>query len=450
MVPVLGTVIVLLAAGLVIRLNPDMPWREFLRNPRAAVDALRADDGGGPAGVNRVDPPVERWTAEERAVRDRLLEAARAEMPADRVNLKDGRSLSGKVLEEGPDFLVFSENYRDAGSMSIRLPRSRIASVERLSGAPPDITRSDVRFHLAFPSLHFYKRPPYTIASDERFFDIERTVLHLQRLHASFLSAFGELALHSGHQSMQVLFFSKRDAFEAYRRKCAPHLAGADGFYDLRRDRLAVFNVLSGPEVAQARQALHRQAEALARAHDSPEASRQINDRRAALERQIQVAAEEETLAAIRHEAAHQLTYSLGILPADGDDIEWLSEGLAEYCRTPRFGDRNPPALELLREAAAARRLIPLSDLMRSHGKRDFLIYEHKERILLAYAESWALVHFLMEPQRQAALFAYIRGSREPATLKAFRDNSLSVLCRLLELDPASLEPAWQAHFHSL
>jgi hypothetical protein len=107
-----------------------------------------------------------------------------------------------------------------------------------------------------------------------------------------------------------------------------------------------------------------------------------------------------DTLAIAAHEGWHQ--YSQRTL---GNQIPlWLEEGIATYMEgylsypdgVPRFRPwANLERYHTLRRAARADRLIPLSELLR-RTPQSFLA-DSKTRLLVYYAQVWALVHFLAE-----------------------------------------------------
>jgi hypothetical protein len=123
---------------------------------------------------------------------------------------------------------------------------------------------------------------------------------------------------------------------------------------------------------------------------------------------------------ALVHEATHQLTYNTGLLERGTDIPKCINEGLAVYAEVRRpdekkgkIGDRNDPRLNVLLDAAnkqepwfAVSRLIT-----------DDSLFDKPETEQLAYAQSWLLVHALMNSQTRREQFkkylAALRGRRE-------------------------------------
>ena len=136
---------------------------------------------------------------------------------------------------------------------------------------------------------------------------------------------------------------------------------------------------------------------------------------------------EERAYGVIFHEYAHfLLNNAVSNLPV------WLSEGYAELYQT--FTTRNAgkramiglPNTEDLRQILSVLTLMPLSELI-AIG-HDSPLYNEGNRRGLLYAESWALVHYLMfAPERQGQLDRYVAAVRQgiaagPAFTQVFGD----------------------------
>ena len=114
-----------------------------------------------------------------------------------------------------------------------------------------------------------------------------------------------------------------------------------------------------------------------------------------------------ETLA---HEGVHQLTYNTGLLNREGDAPLCIVEGMGMYGESRQVqgpSDLGRNNLRRLEDLARTQRMIswiPVRDLL---GDDTILQAGQALRVLLAYAQSWLLVHFLM---------------KEPEQLRRFRD----------------------------
>lgn len=132
---------------------------------------------------------------------------------------------------------------------------------------------------------------------------------------------------------------------------------------------------------------------------------------------------EEQAYGVIFHEYAHfLLNNAVNNLPV------WLSEGYAEFYQT--FTTRNGgkramvglPNSDDLRELRATLTLMPVSQLI--SVTRDSPLYNEGSRRGVLYAESWALVHYLMfDPSREGQLNRYLTLMKQGAEARAAFDR---------------------------
>src|SRR5262249_39799943 len=115
-------------------------------------------------------------------------------------------------------------------------------------------------------------------------------------------------------------------------------------------------------------------------------------------------------IATIMHETAHQLSFNSGLLDRDADVPVWLAEGLACYCESTDtgtwqgVGEPNPDRLPTLaahgpEEHNPPRERVEGDGWVRGGGS--------VRRVVIGYAQSWALFRMLME-ERPAALRTYL------------------------------------------
>ncbi len=109
---------------------------------------------------------------------------------------------------------MFTEQFGDSGEFAATYPIQQVRKLEPLKIALPEVTYRDVRFQMEYPELFIYKQPPFTVASDESYFNVEHAVKTLQALHTRFLRVFGPLARTRTGETIQVLFLSDQEQFE--------------------------------------------------------------------------------------------------------------------------------------------------------------------------------------------------------------------------------------------
>ncbi len=398
------------------------------------------------------DRRVADMTKQERRVWEELQEQFLDRAPSHRLLLRNGNSMLGRLLDEGPRFIQFQESYGNHGSLSARIRRSRVLQLDPLASPAPEITYRDVQFKMQFPDLNFHKRHPYTIATDEKYARVEDTVRRLQRLHEEFLETFAPLARsESRGENIQVLFFSDEGAFRAYQRRHAPRMTSSVGFYSPGADRFVVFNQGNSEQM----QAFLRRLEAQASRYREKENMYGGAQRIRAWEREagerMSHMVEQQTVETVRHEGAHQLFFTYGIHSPHRIENEWLYEGLAAYCETEQLGDGNAYRSQLLREALRDGTLIPLEKLVNHRHGCGLFALGHEERVELAYTEAWALVHFLMKPRNRDRFYDYIRHLRDPAHFWSVVDEPrLELLCRFMGRPRDALEDEWGEYLRSL
>lgn len=190
--------------------------------------------------------------------------------------------------------------------------------------------------------------------------------------YLKFMEGMG-VSVKSPPRRLPVLIFAAVPEFEAYAAKLHPEISFADtpGFYTVR-DNLVLLQDLTRDRSLRTSSAI----------------------RRSLSEQPLQVAT-------VIHEAVHQLAFNTGVQVRLADNPVWFSEGLSlcfeqPSLRTPLLWTR--PNLVNARHHAEFARLtedatlpIPLSDLIR----RDSL-FQQSETANAAYAESWAMVTWLV------------------------------------------------------
>lgn len=446
----LGVLLALLSgAAMLFRWSrtADPRFYRFLRTApgRVLARALRWDL---PWRRGPDEKPESEMLPDERAVKQHLEEACAAAAPRERLVLDTGQALVGRLVEEHEDYVVFEEAYGQSGALSAKIRRDRIRALEPIREPLPSISYRDVRFQMEFPDLKLYRRPPYTIVTDESYFHVERSVRVLQELHEEFLRTFGPLVSRPRPAAdIQVLFFSDEASFERYRRALAPGMAGARGFYSLGLDRLIVFNEKRAGYAADWTEEESPQPGAGSGGSATEEAAR----RRRQLRRELEHEAEQRTFVTLRHEGAHQLFYTYGIHSQDRVENEWLIEGLATFCETRPIGEKDPPRVALLKRRLASGELMPLADLIKFRHVHGFMALGDPGRVEAAYAQAWALVRYLMEPARRNSFFEYIRYLRDPQRFYAvLGQDTAELLGRFLGCTPDQLEADWTAYVRRL
>lgn len=375
-------------------------------------------------------------TPAELQLKARIERKLAAAQPTHRITFDAIKTLTGWIVTQTANHVTFSESYGDAGSMSVNIARRRIVSLETLSNAALVITDRDVRFQSEFPTFNLFKRHPYTILTDESFFQVERVVSDLQKTYQQFSLRFRPLVRRdrAAVSDVQVLVFSSQAAF---RRYATTHFGATNeiaGFYMLEPDRLVVFNQQTAnwiPSVIE-----QEEREAMAHYGDSPELRAQMAERRPGREQDLRWFARQFSRETVRHEGAHQMSYTLGVLRPYPRPLLWLSEGIALYSETDPVGEVSPWRVAEFKSRFDKNDYPSLQAVIVASQQPDYL---------QSYSSYWMLAFFLMHRDRRDEFFSFIRTLNEPDHWKNSADiPDLTLLCRTLKTDPASLEREWR------
>ncbi|MEE8476023.1 MAG: DUF1570 domain-containing protein [Myxococcota bacterium] len=381
---------------------------EFIGLVKSESSAERRAEGEStPTGMDVEREPTDL----ERAVQRSLETQARNALPPDRVVKADGRVLRGRVLSETSTGIRILRSFGNSGQMEMTIPRSEIREVARNANPAPQISFRDVRFKLEFPNLNFYRRPPFTIMTDQDFFKVEHAVRTLEELHFEFTRSFEPLITQTERKDgIQILIFSDERLFVAYRDEYAPEVSYASGFYSRIKNRLVIFDQVNSEWSERAKQEI-----------DSVRPNRLFAEsagHRAALDRWqttakslVRAEAGRVNRAVLRHEGAHQLFFTYGVHSERGAEPLWLIEGLAGFWEFGANG-ANPARSDELKRAGSLLRGAGLRTFVNAAAGEGFSALDDDAFVGFAYAQSWFIVRHLIRNHREG-FFEYIRFVRD-------------------------------------
>lgn len=441
---VLLTLLGLAALLFIWNRNVDPRFYRFLET-RMGVGLARAMGWDQAFNLPPLDIPESEMTSEELALKREIEARVLSEKPTHELTLRTGQTLRGALVSETADAVTFREQYGASGELAVTFRRERIQQIVPLDLPIPRVYYRDVLFQQEFPTFTLFRRPPYTIVTDESFFRVESSVRIIERMHRDFLYLFEPLIRKPERgENIQVLFFTDERAYSRYQQAHAPRMESSSGFYSPRLDRLVIFNQISSAQLREARERMDVQERAFRRTATDPEALEQLAGWRRDMERNLQRYAEEQTQFTLRHEGAHQLFFTYGVHSTHHAENTWLVEGLAVFCEASRVGVREPDRVSTVKGHARENTLIPLAELLASRSPRGFFVYGGAERVSLAYAQSWSIVHFLMQPQYREGFFDFVRFVREPDNVQAVATRpQIELLCEFLSMSPESFERLW-------
>ena len=407
-------------------------------NPVAATApaGARAVPAAQPAAAPAEAPP----TAQERQVQRQLEAQLRGEARKDRIVTHQGKVIQGKILAESASGVRLLRSFGDSGDMEMTLARRDIRAIERgHTETPPPIRLRDVRFKLEFANFNLYRRPPFTIVTDQSFFEVQDATRTLDELHGDFTRAFTPLIRDRGRSDgIQLLFFSDERQFNAYRDEFAPALGYASGFYSPLKDRLVIYDQANSQWVDQASQQIDGQRKAYSAYATQRGAGVALHEWHQSAKRTLGSIAERANRMILRHEGAHQLFHTYGVHSEHGSEHLWLIEGLAAYCEEREGTGRNLRVEEL--QAVPDARALPFPKLVNFASRDGIGSLGGASEIDLFYPKAWLVVDHLMRKHREA-FFAYVRHVRDPAHQAELEDaEDFEVLSRFLNLSADELQ----------
>ena len=149
----------------------------------------------------------------------------------------------------------------------------------------------------------------------------------------------------------------------------------------------------------------------------------------------------------IVHEAVHQLSFNSGLQVRYADNPTWLSEGLAVYFETAtgrssliwsRPGEPNRTHLPGFRNAVSGTKLeLPLSNLLASDTA-----FRSQDQLAHAYAESWAVVLYLIRSRRDAFDQLMLRQQQRKPLMPVTATARLAEMAEVTDSTLSDLEAA--------
>ncbi|MGD9721645.1 MAG: DUF1570 domain-containing protein [Pirellulales bacterium] len=214
-----------------------------------------------------------------------------------------------------------------------------------------------------------------------------------ERLYMAFTNFWTRkgLTLHEPEFPLVAIVFDSRAAYlEHVRNEVGSGAEAIAGYYSLQSNRITMYD-LTGIESLRLADARRGSAAQINRVLAQPEA--------------------EQVVATIIHEATHQIAFNSGLQTRYADIPLWVSEGLAVYFETPdldsskgwrTIGAVNHARLERFREYLRTRPPASLKSLVADDAR-----LRNARTGLDAYAEAWALNHYLLQ-KRPREYLAYL------------------------------------------
>ena len=201
----------------------------------------------------------------------------------------------------------------------------------------------------------------------------------LELVYEQYFDFFGQHeAVKRPANKLPIIVLGSTPQFQEFAQRQHPDISFEDtpGYYSVRDNSVMLLDLSGDPRIAS-RSAIRRHLAAMPR-----------------------------QMATVVHEAVHQLAFNSGLQVRMADNPLWFSEGLALYFETGSERTRllwnrpgrvnavhHPTFVQLANGGTLP---ISISELIQSDQA-----FEESEKIAAAYAESWALVTFLISRERE-------------------------------------------------
>ena len=201
-----------------------------------------------------------------------------------------------------------------------------------------------------------------------------------ERLMGAFRGQWRGLELDDPEFPLPAVVFRDAAQFAAFAAKDAgAGTAESKGYYSIRTNRVVLYDLTAGT------------------GGRPPQTPEEFNAR---------LATSAFNVATVVHEATHQIAFNSGLHRRYADNPVWLTEGMAMYFETPDLTGRtgwktvgrvNAGRLRQFRDYARNRREAGSLESLLADNAR----FSEAETAGDAYAEAWALTHFLIKTRRK-------------------------------------------------
>lgn len=397
------------------------------------------------------DKPESEYTVSELAWKHRLEERLRKSWPTHRLVTQAGEEHLVRILQRTDENVTVEQSFGGKGRVIKNFHPDMIRSLSTYNVPLPTITWRDVRFQMEYPHFQLIHFGHYTVLTDAPYYQVIESVRELERMHGQYMELFGDLVQHqSAAHSLQVLFFSDETQYREHQDSSAPALETSAGFYSPLEDRMVVFNQYHSEHARTMRGEIQDEINRMMSQANSYNERRAIETMQNSVSEQLLLRGQRETVATLRHEGAHHLSYTHGVHSWFHAENGWLIEGLAVYFESDPPGELPPSHQQTLFHLLNSNRIPPLKDLLAVRKPEDFEKELPGYKGYEAYVLSWGLFHLAMQPEYRDAFFEYMRFIRNPSNIREIVDvPRVQILARHLGLDPEVLEQKWVAHMHA-
>jgi hypothetical protein len=316
-------------------------------------------------------------------------------------------------------------------------------------------TRNTRHFLIVFDTTDAYAAQRGV--SMEKAYDAFQFYFNMNKLRPEFLE----------HRLVMVLLKDREDYLAYGRQTERTDFSWSGGFYSQRTNRSIFFDDASAPsnasytkQAAQLRSQIDDLTTKIAAASSTPGQAGLVNaltlqrylagENLTRIKDRVAANAQIQNNATTMHEAAHQLSFNMGIQIRAVDYPFWFSEGLACSFEVEDSAGRRGPALvnfgriPPLKDALKDGTFIPLVQIVTTNPDPT------AANLPLYYAEAWALFHYLYKFEREATE-QYITAYKTHAPNRAISaDERKVIFTKAFGADLDDLSKKWIAYLKLL
>ena len=310
--------------------------------------------------------------------------------------------LQGTVLVEAVDGGLLFQS--DDGKIWFVQPDQIVSHIKQAEPVKPVLRKEMIRrLEAELPdNFRFFERNHYVIGyQTELAYAKWIGSLYEGRLYRGFERFWKQkkLELTTPEFPLVVLIFQNQQTYEQFLLQEFGQVPTMVAYYNLQSNRVAMYDLTTRQPVGGNNMANNRTLEMI-----------------------LWSPAIWPMIATLIHEGSHQLIFNRGIQQRFADSPYWLNEGLAMYFETPdrthrsgwrQAGQLNYARLAEFRQRQQNRSLQSLKSLIQSD---ELFQNPDSDSVVGSYAESWALVHFLLE-RRADQFTAYLEDLRKKRPL---------------------------------
>lgn len=290
----------------------------------------------------------------------------------------------------------------------------------------------------------------------------EQRLALLEQVYESFLLKYclEGVDLNVPKERMMVVLFADRDNYLIFSKSLTPDAEKAAGFFHKIKNISVFYDQSTNDDMIKLLkfkvEMRRAKKEAMrVRATNTKDIVHLVN----ALDLMIEVIRENQDIEVVSHETTHQMAGNTGLQPNDSTMPTWAAEGVATYFESPKeaawagIGAVNETRLAMYRTLQGNTQRSNINFIV---SNRIFIQASSGEETLHAYAQAWALTHFLMTRHFDKLMKYYkLAGKRKLKDYKEIKTIEYFQFCQadfdaIFGKDKSQLNREWRTYMNAL